>query len=207
MIIKLFKIFHSKYFFLHNFIYVLSGLDYKILIKIKFFHMMILYLLWIIYKGECITSYYYKYNINNNYKLGDDIFNTEDYPSIFKQFNFLKEIIFIIILSKILHYKILFYLILLIFEKNRMLGNYIFSKRLRYLLFILIYFMCIDNDFLKEKILKIIFICILIFLKFILIINFFELKKRKEKNIIEITSVGIFFCTIFIYSIIHKLIF
>jgi hypothetical protein len=169
--------------------------------------MMILYLLWIIYKGECITSYYYKYDINNNYKLGDDIFNTEDYPNIYKQFNFVREIIFIIILSKILHYKILFYLILLIFEKNRMLGNYIFSKRLRYLLFILIYFICTDNDFIKKKALKIIFICIFIFLIFILIMNFFELKKRKEKNIIEITSVGIFFCTIFISSIIHKLIF
>lgn len=205
MIINFFKIFHSNFFFLHNLIYILLKVDFKKFIKIKFINMLIHYLLWIIYKGECITSYYYKLKKNVNYKLGDNIYNTEDYAEIFKQFNIVKEIIFILILSKILNYKILFYLILLVFEKNKVLGNYIFSKRLRYFLFIFIYFIFTDNNLLNEKILKKIFIYVLIFVIFIIIVNYFELKKRKETNIIEITLAGIFCCIIIMFSILYKL--
>ena len=47
--------------------------------KFLFLSMIFINVMFILYKGECIVSYYHKFSNDNNYKLGENIYDLNDY--------------------------------------------------------------------------------------------------------------------------------
>lgn len=222
MLINFLKIFHSKYLMFHNISYFILGIRFytKILVFIFLIHMV----LWTLYKGECITSYYYKKKKDKNYELGSNVYDTSDYylnkdnlenlknNNKFEYYcitilnNFFKIIkIYFLYLTNLDLNTILLSISLYIFAKTEKVSAYIYSKRIRYILLILFYTLITNKKLLKEKNINCAFLIICLFLIFLILFNHYKLKKNKEKNINEITVIGLLFYLLITYKILTNI--
>ena len=90
---------HLTIILIYSLYYFLAPYKYD---KYMFTFLLSLFLHWVCLNGECIISYMYKKNKNNNYKPGDDPTNMEDFIELSKYISLKTGINYIYIYNLIL---------------------------------------------------------------------------------------------------------
>ena len=183
--------------FLHKII-VLAA-QYRFLNK-KFCVLNYLLLLssWIIYKNECIISYFYKEKNYKNYKLGDnphdvsDIELNNNYMTVFF-FDALK-----VLIAPYLFYKItnsikgmlIYQCIIFLSVLDKDYSNYFFKTKFRYILLVGICYLMTNYNIINDNYMKIV-VKYGVLISFLLILYTHYFYKDKIEDIEEISFVGI----------------
>lgn len=152
-------------------------------------------LLWIIYKNECIISFFDKVKLNKNYSIGENGYSTPDLLwSNLNSFRF--DRILSIIVIPLYYYLItkniiksisLALILILLLIENKIFHN-ITTSRFRYLLLLVAFSIMTDNK-LDIKFIKTIYNFLLSIS--IILITYTFLKYRYQKDIKEMTTIGI----------------
>lgn len=114
---------------------------------------------WIIYKNECIISYYWKHKNYDNYKLGDDPHDVSDlglkdnYLTLFF-YDLMK-----VIITPYLFYKItgdvksmlLYQTVIFLTLSNKEYSNYFFKTRFRYILLVVVCYLITNKIFINDN--------------------------------------------------------
>ena len=152
-------------------------------------------LLWIVYKNECIISFFDKVKINKNYSIGENGYSTPDL--VWSKLNSFRFDRILSILAIPLYYYLItknviksislaLILILLLIE-NKIFYK-ITTSRFRYILLLIIFSIMTDNK-LDIKFIKAIYNFLLSISIILITYTFF--KYRYQKDIKEMTIIGI----------------
>ena len=152
-------------------------------------------LLWIVYKNECIISFFDKVKINKNYSIGENGYSTPDL--VWSKLNSFRFDRILSILAIPLYYYLItknviksislaLILILLLIE-NKIFYK-ITTSRFRYILLLIIFSIMTDNN-LNIKSIKILYNILLPFSIMLITYTFFRYNNQKDIN--EMTIIGI----------------
>lgn len=162
-------------------------------------------LLWIIYKNECIVSFFDKVKINKNYNIGDNGYSTPDL--IWSKLNAYRiDRLLSVILIPLYYYLItksipksiiLALILIILLTDNNQLFFYITTSRFRYILLFFILIIMTDNNLNKNLIVNL--YNILLPISFLLILYTF-FKYNYQKDIHEMTIVAILSIIILLFK-------
>ena len=152
-------------------------------------------LLWIVYKNECIISFFDKVKINKNYSIGENGYSTPDL--VWSKLNSFRFDRILSILAIPLYYYLItknviksislaLILILLLIE-NKIFYK-ITTSRFRYILLLIIFSIMTDNN-LNIKSIKMLYNILLPFSIMLITYTFFRYNNQKDIN--EMTIIGI----------------
>ena len=150
-------------------------------------------LLWIVYKNECIISFFDKVKINKNYSIGENGYSTPDLVwSKLNSFRFDRilsilaiPLYYYLITKNVIKSVSLALILILLLIENKIFYK-ITTSRFRYVLLLIIFSIMTDKN-LNIKSIKILYNILLPFS--IMLITFFRYNNQKDIN--EMTIIGI----------------
>lgn len=167
--------------------------------------------MWIIYKNECIISFFDKIKTSSNYQIGDNAYNTPDL--IINSWNFFRfdRLLNIIVIP--IHYyfitkDIFISILLFIINSILVIENNIFKSflqsRYRYIFLPIMIYIMTNNNLIKNNLINIMYNIMILFGIFVVIYTY---KKYDNQNdLFEMTIIGLLSLIYLQYINISKLI-